>query len=170
MSVFSDQSRADPAQRSSLLRRWLDRLYSLSGLGAALALIAILCLVVAQMICRWAGIMFPGSAQYAGYAMATASFLALADTFRRNEHIRVGMLIEKSGSWRRGAELWVYTLTAVLAVFFAWYGIQTPLLSHMIHDVSQGQDGTPLWIPQLSMAVGTVILAVAAIDTLLGVA
>jgi tripartite ATP-independent transporter DctM subunit len=151
------------------MRRFLNATYNASGFAAAFSLIAILCLIVAQMVCRWFGVMFPGSAQYAGYAMAAASFLALADTFRKNEHIRVSMLIEKSGNLRRGCEIWVYTLSAVVAVFFAWYAIQAPILSYRINDISQGQDGTPLWIPQLSMAVGAVILAIACIDSLLAV-
>ena len=38
--------------------------------------------------------------------------------------------------------------------------------SQMLHDISTGNDATPLWIPQLSMAVGNVILAIAFIDQL----
>ncbi|HRI18429.1 MAG TPA: TRAP transporter small permease, partial [Burkholderiaceae bacterium] len=31
-------------------------------------------------------------------------------------------------------------------------------------DVSTGNDATPLWIPQLAMAMGTLILAIAFVD------
>ncbi len=148
------------------MRRFLDRLYALSGYAAALALLAILGLVVAQMVSRWLGILLPGGANYAGYAMAAASFLALADTFRKNEHIRVGMLVDRAGRWRRGVEIWCYAVAAAVALFFAWHAIQTPMLSHRINDISQGQDGTPLWIPQLVMAGGATLLAVAVIDAL----
>ncbi|SEK71177.1 TRAP transporter, DctM subunit [Roseivivax marinus] len=151
------------------LRRAMTGLYAISGYGASLALVAILCLVVAQMVTRWMGILLPGGANYAGYAMATASFLAMADTFRRNEHIRVGMVVERSGNVRRGVEIWCYTIAAAVALFFAWYAVQTPILSHRINDVSQGQDGTPLWIPQISMAVGAVLLAIAVLDHLAGI-
>lgn len=157
------------APGAKAIRHSLDGLYTLSGIGASLALIAILCLVVAQMVSRWLGLLFPGAANYAGYAMAAASFLALADTFRQNEHIRVGMLLERSGGLRRGFEIWSYTIGAAVALFFAWYAIETPLISHMLNDVSQGQDGTPLWIPQISMAVGASLLAVAMIDALLSI-
>jgi TRAP-type C4-dicarboxylate transport system permease small subunit len=34
------------------------------------------------------------------------------------------------------------------------------------HDISTGNDATPLWIPQLVMALGTVIFALAFIDEL----
>ena len=148
------------------MRRFLDTIYSASGAGAAIALVAILGLVIAQMVSRWLGILFPGGANYAGYAMAAASFLALADTFRHNEHIRVGILVEKTTGLRRAIEIWCYTVGSAIALFFAWYAIKAPLLSHKINDISQGQDGTPLWIPQLCMAAGAVLFAIAVIDSL----
>ena len=36
--------------------------------------------------------------------------------------------------------------------------------SHAFHDISTGNDATPLWIPQLSMAIGNVVLAIAFVD------
>ncbi len=36
--------------------------------------------------------------------------------------------------------------------------------SYTLGDVSQGQDATPLWIPQLVMSVGTVLLALTMVD------
>ncbi len=150
-------------------RRLLDGFYTTAGFGAALALVAILVLVTLQMVTRWLGILFPGGASYAGYAMATASFLGLAYTFSHNEHIRVSLFVERSGTWRRGLEIWCYTAGSVIALYFAWHAIQTPLLSYRINDISQGQDGTPLWIPQIAMAVGATLLAVALVDNLVQV-
>ena len=118
------------------------------GLAAAVALIAILGLVTAQMVARWTGLIFPGGAQYAGYAMAATSFLAMAYTFNHNAHIRVALFVTKSGRYRRAVELWCYTLASLAAVFLAWYAVKAMLLSAKINDISQGQDATPLWIPQ----------------------
>ena len=58
------------------MRRLIDGLYSFSGVGAALALVTILGLVVAQMVSRWLGLLLPGGASYAGYAMAAAEVTA----------------------------------------------------------------------------------------------
>lgn len=151
------------------MRRFIDSIYALSGYGASVSLVAILCIVVAQMASRWLGVLFPGGANYAGYAMAAASFLSLADAFRHNEHIRVTMLIERASRWRRAVEIWCYSVGSAVAIFFAWYAIQTPILSEKINDVSQGQDGTPLWIPQIFMAIGAVLFAIAMIDSLLAI-
>lgn len=38
--------------------------------------------------------------------------------------------------------------------------------SHKLNDISQGQDATPLWIPQVAMCVGAVLLAVCFWDNL----
>lgn len=151
----------------SPVRSLLDNLYKTSGLAAALALIAILGLVIAQMVARWAGLIFAGGAQYAGYAMAATSFLALAYTFNHNAHIRVALFVSKSGRYRRAMELWCYTLASMAAIFLAWYAVKAVLLSARINDISQGQDATPLWIPQSLMALGAVIFAVAVVDNLL---
>jgi C4-dicarboxylate transporter, DctM subunit len=148
------------------MRHLLDTLYKLTGYGAALALLAILGLVIAQMLARWLGLLLPGGAAYAGYAMASASFLGLAYAFTQNEHIRVSLFVERAGNWRRGAEIWCYTVASVVGVFFAWHALRTPWLSHKLNDVSQGQDGTPLWIPQIPMAVGATVLAIALLDNL----
>ena len=55
----------------------------------------------------------------------------------------------------------------VLSSAFAWYSVRLAWQSYQFHDMSTGNDATPLWIPQLSMAVGNVILAIAFIDLLL---
>jgi len=148
------------------MRRALDRLYQATGHAAALALIAILGLVVAQMVARWFGLLFKGGAQYAGYAMAATSFLAMAYTFNHAAHIRVSLFVNTAGRWRRGVEIWCYTLAALAGCFLAWYAVKATLLSHRINDISQGQDATPLWMPQTFMAIGAVIFAVALIDNL----
>ena len=148
------------------MRTLLDGLYRFSGLAAALALMAILGIVTAQMVARWTGQIFPGGAQYAGYAMAATSFLAMADTFNHNAHIRVGLFVTKAGRYRRALEIWCYTLAAATTLFLAWFAVDAVRVSARFNDISQGQDATPLWIPQTFMAIGAVLFAIAVIDHL----
>ncbi len=148
------------------LRKILDGLYTTAGLLAALSLIAILCIVTAQMVARWMGGLINGGAAYAGYAMAATSFLALAYTFNHNAHIRVSLFVNRAGQFRRGVEIWCYTIGALTALFLAWYAIDAVRISLRFNDISQGQDATPLWIPQSFMAVGAVIFAIAVVDHL----
>ncbi|HYZ27066.1 MAG TPA: TRAP transporter small permease [Geminicoccaceae bacterium] len=152
------------------LRPWLDRLYDLCGAVAALFLIILLLVIVAQMAARWIGQQFPGSTDYAGYCMATASFLALAHALNRGAHIRVSLLLARLGRWRRFGELWCFGIGAALGCYFAFYAIKAVHVSYQLNDISQGQDATPLWIPQLAMAFGTTLLAIALVDRLLRIA
>ena len=152
------------------LRPRLDRLYDLCGGLAALCLIVLLLVIVAQMIARWSGQQFPGSTDYAGYCMAAASFFALAHTLNRGAHIRVALLLTRLGRWRRLGELWCVAIGTALAWYFAFYAVKAVRVSYRLNDISQGQDATPLWIPQLAMAFGTTLLAIALLDRLLQIA
>lgn len=153
-----------------MIRRMLDLVYVLSGILAAIAMIAILILIMAQVITRLLGIGFPGGADYAGYAMAAASFFGFAYAFRQGGHIRVSLILDRlPDNRRRPAEVVCLTIASGLCWYFAWYAIKAVQISHMLGDVSQGQDATPIWIPQLAMASGTVLLAIAVTDQLVSV-
>ncbi len=153
------------------MRRLLDGLYTVCGVIGACALLVLLAIILAQIFARWLGLTFPGSTDYAGYFMAASSFFALAYALNHGAHIRVSLLLGRlRGRARRIGELWCLAIGSFLAWYFAFYAIKAVRVSYLINDVSQGQDATPLWIPQLSMAVGTVVFAVALTDHLLRLA
>ena len=54
-----------------------------------------------------------------------------------------------------------------LSLFLAFYAVRLVGLSWLTHDVSPASDATPLWIPQLAMALGCVGLAVGLLDAAL---
>ncbi|EBA15692.1 hypothetical protein RSK20926_13714 [Roseobacter sp. SK209-2-6] len=176
----------------------LDRIYLTSGVVAAGFMVTILLLIVGQMVARWSNLTFPGSTEYAGYAMAATSFLALAHALTRGAHIRVSIFLNLSprfGLWLDAAAMWV---AAITATYFARYAIKTNIFSEMLNDRTQGQDFvpewllsflamfvtapsqwgklwaetgsewvyTPVWVPQLPMSIGTVLLALALWDYL----
>ncbi len=148
----------------SLLRTCLDSLYLAGGALGALALVGLLLVIMLQMAARWFSIPFPGATDYAGYLMAGSSFLAFAYTLNRGGHIRVGLLLNALGSHRRWGEIWCYTIGTALSCYLAWFAIRAVYFSWKLNDISQGQDETPIWIPQLAMAFGATLLAVAFID------
>ena len=151
-----------------LLRRGLDALYLAAGVLAALCLIAILALIVVQMLARWTGEVFPGAPDYAGYAMAAASFLAFANALNRGTHIRVSLLLNQlPAGAKRLVEIWCFGIGAAVMWYFTWYCRKFVYWSWKFNDVSQGQDETPLWIPQVAMLVGGAILAIALTDHLI---
>ena len=150
-----------------LLRKFLDAIYAGAGAIAALFMFAILVIIVAQMVARWTGITFPGATNYAGYCMAGASFFALAYALNHGAHIRVSLFLGKMGRWRRMGEIWVYLVAALTATFFARYAVKANWWSEKLNDISQGQDAMPIWIPQLAMTIGTILLAIALWDHLI---
>ncbi len=153
------------------MRRVLDGLYTVCGVIGACALLVLLLVILAQIFARWAGLTFPGSTDYAGYFMAASSFFALAYALNHGAHIRVNLLLTRlEGRARRLAELWCLAIGSFLAWYFAFYAVKAVRVSYLINDVSQGQDATPIWIPQLSMAIGTVVFAIALTDHLLRIA
>ena len=152
------------------LRRALDGMYFAAGVLAALCLICILVLIVVQVLARWTGEVFPGAPDYAGYAMAAASFLAFASALNRGSHIRVGIVLNSvPGTVRRWLEVWCFAVGAAIMWYFAYYCWRFVYFSWKLNDISQGQDKTPLWMPQMAMLIGAVILAVALTDHLIHV-
>lgn len=147
------------------MRRTLDFLYDAAAWLAALAMVATLAMVLLSIVSRQLGFHVPGTDAYAGYAMASAGFLALAHTLKRNEHIRVTLLLgHLRGGARRGLELWSLSVAVLLAGLFAFYAARLVWQSRLFNDISTSNDATPLWIPQLSMALGTAILFLAFVD------
>ncbi|MEL7464057.1 MAG: TRAP transporter small permease [Pseudomonadota bacterium] len=150
------------------VRKGLDFIYLAAGVMAALCLIAILFLIVVQMLARWTGEVFPGAPEYAGYAMAAASFLAFANALNRGAHIRVSIVLNALGPFaRRLAEIWCFGIGAAIAWYFVFYAQKFVYWSWKFNDISQGQDKTLLWMPQSLVLIGAVILAIALTDHLL---
>jgi len=142
-------------------------LYDAAGYLAAFFMVGILLMVLASVVGRLVGFNLRGSDAYAGYCMAAASFLALAHTLKRGEHIRVSLLLEHAGPrLRRGLELVSLAIATVLAAAFSWYSIRLTFQSWQFNDTSTANDATPLWIPELSMAIGTTVLLIAFVDEL----
>jgi len=149
------------------MRRALESLYLGAAWAAALCMVGVLAMVLTSIISRQIGVHVPGTDAYAGYLMAGAGFLALAHTLKRGEHIRVTLLVGLAkGNTHKALEVWALVAGLSLASLFAWYSVRLSWQSHEFNDISTGNDATPLWIPQIPMALGTLVLCVALLDEL----
>lgn len=184
---------AGPRLRPVLSPIWwvLDKLYLLSGMIAAFFMLTILGLIVVGMVARWTSVAVPGTTEFAGYAMAATSFFALSHAMMRGAHIRVSIVLNSTAFLRRWLDVFAVFGAAVIATYFARFAIKANIFSEMLNDRTQGQDQipewvvaffsldfagaaagsdtlvyTPVWIPQLAMSIGTVLLAIALWDTL----
>ena len=149
------------------MRKLLDALYNGAAALAALFLIGLLVMVLLSIFGRQLNFHVPGTDAYAGYLMAASGFLALAHTLKRGEHIRVTLLLGVlRGRWKKGLELWALGFSTLLSAMFAFYSCKLAWQSRLFHDISTASDATPLWIPQIGMAAGAVILTIAFLDEL----
>ncbi len=144
------------------MRAVLDRLFTWAGWLAGLFMIATLAAVLASIFGRLLAIRVPGADAYAGYCMAASAFLALAHTLRRGEHIRVTLILNQLGpKAHRALEIFCHGAALLLAGALAWFSLRLAWQSWSFHDISTGLDATPLWIPQLGMAAGTLLFCLA---------
>lgn len=144
------------------MRPFLDRLFTWAGWLAGLFLIATLAMVLASIFGRMLAVRVPGVDAYAGYCMAASSFLALAHTLRRGEHIRVTLILNHlGGKARHVLEIFCHGAALLLSGALAWFSLRLVWQSWSFHDISTGLDATPLWIPQLGMAAGTLLFCLA---------
>ena len=149
------------------MRRLLDFLYNSAAALAALFMVGLLGMVLLSIASRQFHFHVPGTDAYAGYCMAGAGFLALAQTLKRGEHIRVTLILERlTGGAHRALSLWSFAAGALLALLFAYYSVRLAWQSFDFHDISTANDATPLWVPQSLMALGTLVFAIAMIDEL----
>jgi TRAP-type C4-dicarboxylate transport system permease small subunit len=152
------------------VRRFLDRLYVGAGVAAALAMVAICVLMLAQAAGREAGVLIRGADDIVAWLDAACAFLALAHTFRHGDLVRVGVFLDKlSGRSRWYAELFALTVTAVFVAYILWAVTRFVYDSWQFKEVAQGLIRVPIWIPQLSLPIGIVIFFVAVIDELVTV-
>lgn len=170
-----------PADNQTMLRIFLDRLYLSSGWLAASFIAAICLLVVCQvglnLIDRIStvltgsaiGLTIPSYADFTGFFLAAASFLALAYTLRQGGHIRVSLVISQLGPRVRHIfEVWCILLASSTTIYFTWYTFTLTRESYLYHDLSAGMIAVPIWIPQSAMLAGLAVLSIALVDELVG--
>ena len=149
------------------MRKLLNAIYNSADALAALFLVGVLLMVLLSILGRQFNVYVPGTDAYAGYFMAASGFLALAHTLKHGDHIRVTLMLGAlTGHWKRLLELWALAFASVISILFAFYSCKLAWQSRVFNDVSTANDATPLWIPQIAMALGTVVLALAFIDEL----
>lgn len=149
------------------MRKVLNALYDGAAALAAFFMVLLLIMVLLSIVGREMGFYVRGTDSYAGYFMAAAGFLALAHTLKKGEHIRVTLLINAvKGRYKKAIEVWALAAAVALSALFAYYSVKLSINSFQFNDISTGNDATPLWIPQIAMGVGAVILLIAFIDEL----
>ena len=140
------------------LDRNLNKLYKFSGYVAALFLILVAVFILIGVSSRIFGFYIRGLAEYSGYCMAAASFYALAFTFVEGGHIRITLFLEKtSSSYKKFLEIWCLIVATIFSGYLSFYLWKMLLISYDFQERSEGADEILIWIPQTSVAIGSII-------------
>lgn len=151
------------------MRRALDALYLVTAWIAALSLVTIAGLILAQVGLRMFGSQLQSADDIAGFALVATTIVGLAPTYRHNAHIRVSLLIERFAlgtGIRRLLERLVTAVSVVLVGWAAWASIRFVHESYLYNEVSQGLVAFKLWYPQSLMAFGFIVFFIALVDDL----
>ena len=154
--------------------RILQKIYDICGAIAGGLILCICLLISAQILLNVFGRFSPGTlpstipsyADFSGFMLAGATFLALAHTLRAGGHIRVNLVTDRLPVRAQVVmEGFVLTTAALLIGYATWF--VSGLVVESIHygDVSNGIVPVPLWIPQSSAAFGLGLLLVAVLHT-----
>ena len=139
----------------------LNKLYQLSGYIAAIFLIFVAVFILIGISSRIFGFYIRGLAEYSGYCMAAASFFALAYTFVEGGHIRITLFLEKlSGLKKKFIEIWCLSIGSFFSGYLAFYFIKMLIISYKFQERSEGADEILIWIPQTSVAIGSIIFSI----------
>ena len=144
------------------VNKFLNNLYSYSGYIAAFFLILVAVFILIGISSRIFGFYIRGLAEYSGYCMAAASFYALAFTFVEGGHIRITLFLEKaSSSFKSFLEIWCLIVATIFSGYLSFYLWKMLLISYDFQERSEGADEILIWIPQTSVAIGSLIFFIA---------
>jgi TRAP-type C4-dicarboxylate transport system permease small subunit len=145
----------------------LEPLYKLTAFLAAAALVSIAAVILADVFLRQFGGQVRSSDDYAGFALVATGMLGLAPTYRKGDHIRVGLLIDRlSGNSRKFFEFLCLAFALVAVSWAAWWAGRFVYDSWRFNELSQGLVAIPLWVPQSAMVFGLTVFAIALLEDL----
>ena len=149
------------------MRRFLDGLYLVSGAIGAVFVLLICVLMVGQSVLRQFEVATGAVNDVVAWFCAAASFFAMAHAFKHGDFVRVTLLLEKLGPVaRRRVEIACLAVAAVAVAYLAFWANKFTYDSWVFKEVAQGLLPLPIWIPQASFALGSLLLLVAVVDEL----
>ena len=150
------------------IHNYLKALYRLSGYFAAFFLVLVAVFILTGIASRIFGFYIRGLAEYSGYCMAAASFFALAYTFVEGGHIRITLFLEKvSSTKKKFLEIWCLTISSLFSGYMAFYFSKMLFISYKFQERSEGADEILIWIPQMSVSLGSLIFFIAVFHQLI---
>ena len=149
------------------MRRFLDRLYLAAAYVAACCVLLIMLLMIGQSILREMQVRTGAVNDVVSWLCAAAAFFAMAHAFKHGDFVRVTLLLERfSVPVQKRFELAALSIAAIAVAYLAWWANRFTYESFVFNEIAQGMLPLPMWIPQLSFALGSILLLVAVLDEL----
>jgi C4-dicarboxylate transporter DctQ subunit len=145
--------------------RLVRRLALLGVATAALVLLTSLVLVVYSVVMRYfLDHPAPWVDELVGYLLVACVMLASADALLEGEHLGVDLLTERlAARGRRLALLFGLVAVGSSALLLTVEGWDMVEFSRMVGLRSNGYMAVPMWVPQLLVPVGSVVMLLAAV-------
>jgi TRAP-type C4-dicarboxylate transport system permease small subunit len=147
------------------MRKLLDSLYLGAGALAALCVLAICVLMIAQSILREFGVRTGATNDVVAWLCAGAAFLAMAHAFKHGDFVRVTLLLEKvPAKVERTLEVTALAIACFAIGYLAFWATKFTWESYSFNDMANGLLAIPLWIPQTTFVVGAWLFFIAVLD------
>lgn len=160
-----------PLAKPGRWRRALDAVYLAAGALGAGFIVAICALMIWQSVAREFGVATGAVNDIVAWFCAAAAFFTMAHAFKHGDFVRVTLLTARAGPvWKRRLELAALVVAVVAVGYLAWWACRFTYDSWRFKEVANGLLPMPIWIPQMSFAIGSVLMWVAVIDELVTVA
>ncbi|MES3015740.1 MAG: TRAP transporter small permease [Pseudomonadota bacterium] len=150
------------------MRRALDTLYYAAGAIGACFILIVGVLMIGQSVLREFGVRTGAVNDLVAWCCAAGSFFAMAHAFKHGDFVRVTLLLDKlSPGVRRAFELVSLAIGSIAVAYLAWWACRFTYESWAFNELAQGLLPIPIWIPQSSFALGSILLLVAMVDELI---
>jgi TRAP-type C4-dicarboxylate transport system permease small subunit len=134
------------------------------GLLSVACIVAMLVLTSVNVFGRYLfGSPVRGAEEIVGFLIVASVMFGAAEAHRRGEHICIDILEGAFPPWlRRVMAILAQIAVIVFSIVMAWTGWETVAFSRAFGNYSPGYTETPMWIVQLPLVIGGVLLAVIA--------
>jgi TRAP-type mannitol/chloroaromatic compound transport system permease small subunit len=147
------------------IRLILDRIYFIAAVTGAVCIALICALMVYQTLGRKIGFSTGAINDVVAWLCAASAFLTMAHAFKHGDFVRVTLWLERLGpSKRRNFELGSLVVAICATAYLAFWACKFTYQSWEFNELAQGLLPLPIWIPQTSFAIGSLLLLLSVVD------
>ena len=166
MSIFGGNTAPDGSPDAAPTFRalnWIVRLNVIIGSVLVLCLVGLVAMeVTARVVFDYS---FDAVEELSGYFLVAIVFLALPICVRQEALLQVDFFVKRAPARLAFYFDFVFNVASILfTLVLIWYLLQQVISTYVREMVASTTLGTPLWIPQVFMPLGGVLLLIALIE------